>query len=108
LWLLRVDNKRKTIRQWAAYWWFLQPWFLLVAVIIAADFWCSSHTRLVATVVVGWLAVWIALASAWPAKDYLVRMTLAPEQRLTPNVQKLREPWHQPTRLLVPTQQSAV
>jgi len=79
------------IRQWAAYWWFLQPWFLLVAVIVAADFWWSRHLRLLATMVVGWLAIWVAVASAWPAKDYLVRMTLAPEQRLTTNVQKLRE-----------------
>jgi hypothetical protein len=79
------------IRQWSAYWWFLQPWFLLVAVIVAADFWWSGHLRLLATMVVGWLAIWVALASAWPAKDYLVRVTLVPEQRLTPNVQKLRE-----------------
>jgi hypothetical protein len=35
--------------------------------------------------------VWLAFASVWPAKDYLVRITLAPEQRLIPNVQKLRE-----------------
>jgi hypothetical protein len=41
--------------------------------------------------VVGWLTIWVACASAWPAKDYLIRMTLAPEQRLPPNVQKLRE-----------------
>ena len=78
------------VRQWAAYWWFLQPWFLLVAVIVAADFWWSRHPRLVATMVVGWLATWVAVASIWPAKDYLVRMALAPEQRLTTNVQKLR------------------
>jgi hypothetical protein len=79
------------VRQWAIYWWFLQPWFLLVAVIVAADFWWSRHSRSVATMVVGWLAIWVAVASVWPAKDYLVRMTLAPEQRLTTNVQKLRE-----------------
>jgi hypothetical protein len=78
------------VRQWAAYWWFLQPWFLLVAVIVAADFWWSRHPRLVATMVVGWLATWVAVASIWPAKDYLVRMTLAPEQGLTTNVKKLR------------------
>jgi hypothetical protein len=78
------------VRHWAAYWWFLQPWFLLVAVIVAADFWWSRHPRLVATMVVGWLATWVAVACVWPAKDYLIRMTLAPEQRLTTNVQKLR------------------
>jgi hypothetical protein len=79
------------IRQWAAYWWFLQPWFLLMTVIVGANFWWGRHSRLVAIMVVSWLAVWVVIASAWPAKDYLVRMTLAPEQRLTPNIQKLRE-----------------
>jgi hypothetical protein len=79
------------IRHWSAYWWFLQPWFLVVAVIVAADFWWSGRFRLVANAVVGWLAIWVAVASAWPVKDYLVRMTLAPEQRLTTNIQRLRE-----------------
>ena len=78
------------VRQWAIYWWFLQPWFLLVAVIVAADFWWNRHSRLFATMVVGWLTVCVAVASVWPAKDYLVRMTLSPEQRLTTNMQKLR------------------
>ena len=86
-----IDSLVFFIRQWAAYWWFLQPWFLLVAVIVAADFWWSGNLRLLATMVVGWLAIWVALASAWPVKDYLVRMTLAPEQRLTTNLQKLRD-----------------
>jgi MFS family permease len=73
------------------YWWFLQPWFLLVAIMVAADFWWSRRSRLLATVAVGWLTIWLAIASAWPAKNYLVRFTLAPEQRLTPNARKLRE-----------------
>jgi hypothetical protein len=78
------------VRQWTTYWWFLQPWFLLVAVIVAADFWWGRHPRLGAIMVVGWLATWVVVASVWPVKDYLVRMTLAPEQRLTTNAQKLR------------------
>ena len=73
------------------YWWFLQPWFLLVAMVVTADFWWNRRSRPLATVAVGWLAIWLTVASAWPAKNYLVRVTLAPEQRLTPNVQKLRE-----------------
>jgi hypothetical protein len=32
----------------------------------------------------------VVVASAWPAKNYLIRMTLAPEQKLTTNVRKLR------------------
>ena len=79
------------VRRSAEYWWFLQPWFLLMAVIVTADFWWSRDSRLVTTVVAGWLAIWVAIASAWPVKDYLVRMTLPPEQRLTTNAQRLRE-----------------
>jgi hypothetical protein len=58
---------------------------------VAADFWWSRDSRLITTVVAGWLAVWVTVASAWPVKDYLVRMTLPPEQRLTTNAQRLRE-----------------
>ena len=73
------------------YWWFLQPWFLLVAMVVTADFWWNRRSRPLATVSVVWLAIWLTVASAWPAKNFLVRVTLTPEQRLTPNVQKLRE-----------------
>jgi hypothetical protein len=79
------------VRRSAEYLWFLQPWFLLMAVIVAADFWRSRDSRPVTTVVAGWFAIWVAAASAWPVKDYLVRMTLPPEQRLTTNAQRLRE-----------------
>jgi MFS family permease len=73
------------------YWWFLQPWFLLVAMMVTADFWWSRRSRLLAAVAVGWLTICLVVASVWPAKNYLVRFTLAPEQRLTPNARKLRE-----------------
>jgi hypothetical protein len=73
------------------YWWFLQPWFLLVTIVVTADFWWSKRPRLLASGVVGWLTAWLVVASAWPIKDYLVRITLAPEQRLAPNARKLRE-----------------
>jgi hypothetical protein len=72
------------------YWWFLQPWFLLLAMVVTADFWWNRRSPPLATVAVGWLVLWLTVASAWPAKNYLVRVTLPPEQRLTPNVQKLR------------------
>jgi hypothetical protein len=62
--------------------WFLEPWFLLAAVTVAADFWWSRDSRTVTTVVVGWLAIWVTVASAWPVKDYLARTT---------NAQKLHE-----------------
>ena len=77
-------------RESFTYWWFLQPWFLLVAVIVAADFWWTRRSQLMATVVVGWLATWVTIASAWPAKNYLARVTLPPEQKLATNLRKLR------------------
>jgi hypothetical protein len=73
------------------YWWFLQPWFLLIALVVVADCWRSPRLRPLASVAVGWLGMWLAFASIWPMKDYLIRITLAPEQTLTPNAQKLRE-----------------
>jgi hypothetical protein len=79
------------LRRWAAYWWFIQPWFLLLATVVTADFWRSGRPRLLATALVAWLAIWLAVASVWPAKDYLVRFTLAPEQQLVQNARKLRE-----------------
>ena len=104
--LMRTGRVRETLALFAApmagfaltfllmeynYWWFLQPWFLVVAMVVAADLWWSKRSRLLASVAVGWLAIWLAVASAWPAKNYLVRITLAPEQRLMPNARKLRE-----------------
>jgi hypothetical protein len=79
------------LRGWWAYWWFLQPWFFLIAIVVVADFWCSRGLRLLATAVVAWLAMWLAIAGLWPAKNYLARITLAPEQRLSYNIKKLRE-----------------
>jgi len=68
------------------YMWFLEPWFLLVAVVVIANLKRPGILRLVAT---GWMAVWLAVASIWPVKDYIVRIALPAEQRLTPNARKL-------------------
>jgi hypothetical protein len=76
---------------WWAYWWFFQPWFFLIAIVVVADVWCSGRSRLLATAVAAWLAMWLAIAGLWPAKNYLARITLAPEQRLSYNIKKLRE-----------------
>jgi hypothetical protein len=73
------------------YWWFLQPLFLLLAILVAADLWRNPSSRLLASAAVGWLAIWLVFASLWPMKEYLVRITLAPEQKLTTNAHKLRE-----------------
>ena len=76
------------VRPAHTYVWFLQPWFLLVAVIVTAYLSGQKRQGLVVT---GWLAGWLAVASMWPVKDYIVRITLPAEQRLAPNAQKLRD-----------------
>jgi hypothetical protein len=72
------------------YWWYLLPWLLLIAVIVVADFWWIKRKRVLSTITAGWLAAWILVASAWPVKNYIIRMALPPEQKLTTNVQLLR------------------
>jgi hypothetical protein len=70
------------------YMWFLEPWFLLAALVVIAYLRRQTLLRLVVT---GWLAVWLAVASIWPVKDYIVRITLPAEQRLALNARKLRD-----------------
>jgi len=76
------------VRPSNTYLWFLEPWFLLMAVVVGAYLQRQRRLQLVVT---GWLAAWLAIASIWPAKDYLVRIALPVEQRLAPNAQKLRD-----------------
>jgi hypothetical protein len=76
------------VRPGHTYMWFLEPWFLLTAVVVIAYL---RRQRLLRLVVTGWLAVWLAVASIWPVKDYIVRIALPAEQRLAPNAQKLRD-----------------
>jgi hypothetical protein len=70
------------------YVWFLEPWFLLMAVVVAAYL---RRQKRVQVVVTGWLAAWLAIASMRPVKDYIVRIALPAEQRLAPQAQKLRD-----------------
>jgi hypothetical protein len=76
------------VRPAYTYVWFLEPWFLLVSLVVIAYLRRQWHLRLMVT---GWLAAWLAVASIWPAKDYIVRIALPAEQRLAPNAWKLRE-----------------
>jgi len=76
------------VRPVPTYMWFLEPWFLLAAAVVIAYLWRQGLLQLVVT---GWVVVWLALASIWPVKDYIVRMALPAEQRLAPNAQKLRD-----------------
>lgn len=38
-----------------------------------------------------WLTLWLAVASIWPVKDYMVRIALPAEQRLAFNARKIRD-----------------
>jgi hypothetical protein len=76
------------VRPAHTYMWFLEPWFLLLALIVTVYLWRQWRLRLVVT---GWLAAWLAGAGIWPVKDYIVRIALPPEQRLAPNARKLRD-----------------
>jgi hypothetical protein len=74
------------VRPLYTYMWFLEPWFLLTTVVVIAYLRKQRFLRLVVT---GWVAVWLAVASIWPMKDYIVRIALPAEQRLGPNARKL-------------------
>jgi hypothetical protein len=76
------------VRPQETYVWFLEPWFLLAALVVTAYL---RRQRLLQLVVTGWLVVWLAVASMWPLKDYIVRIALPAEQRLALNAQKLRD-----------------
>jgi hypothetical protein len=76
------------VRSMLTYMWFLEPWFLLAAMVVIAYL---GRQRLLRLVVTGWLAGWLAIASIWPVQDYIVRIALPAEQRLAPNAQKLRD-----------------
>jgi hypothetical protein len=76
------------VRPEYTYFWFLEPWFLIGAVVVTAHLWRQRRFRLAVT---GWLVAWLAVASVWPVQAYIVRIALAPEQRLAPNAQKLRD-----------------
>jgi hypothetical protein len=76
------------VRPVHTYMWFLEPWFLLVAVVVTAS---VRRHKLLRLAVTGWLAVWLVVASIWPVKDYIVRIALPAEQRLAPSARKLRD-----------------
>jgi hypothetical protein len=76
------------VRPAHTYVWFLEPWFLLLGVIVTAHACRQWRLRALMT---GWLTAWLLIASIWPVKDYVVRIALPTEQKLAPNVTKLRD-----------------
>lgn len=71
------------------YWWFLQPWLLIVALHVAARAWQGKKVpRLLAT---AWLILWVGAALIWPVRGYVTRMVLPPDQRISHCEERLRQ-----------------
>ena len=77
------------LRSAFTYWWFLTPWFIMVASLYCARLWRNHRTTslLAAT----WLFCFVALALASPLKDYLARSSLPREQQLVYSEEHLRQ-----------------
>lgn len=70
------------------YWWFLQPWFAITAGAVVAEL-CAR--RIFAGAAAGmWMLSASFAALMWPAKDFIVRTSLRPEQQFRPAVDQLR------------------
>jgi len=71
------------------YWWFLQPWFLIVALLVAARRWQRKNVS--SLLPAAWLILWVSAALIWPAKGYVARMTLPADQRIAHCEERLRQ-----------------
>ena len=78
------------LRSSHTYWWFLQPWFLTIALLVAARPWEKERkwSSLAAT---AWLVLWLSGAMLWPAKGYVARMSLPSNQRIAVSEERLRQ-----------------
>jgi len=77
------------LRSAHTYWWFLQPWFLIVALLVAARDW--QRKKLSSLLPAAWLILWVSVALIWPAKAYVTRMTLPSDQRIAYCEERLRQ-----------------
>jgi hypothetical protein len=77
------------LRSAHTYWWFLQPWFLIVALHVAARAW--RRKRVSSLLPAAWLILWVPAALLWPVKGYVARMTLPSEQRISHCEERLRQ-----------------
>jgi hypothetical protein len=77
------------LRSAHTYWWFLQPWFLIVALLVAAR--DCQRKKLASLLPAAWLILWVSAALIWPAKGYVTRMTLPSDQRITYCEERLRQ-----------------
>lgn len=77
-----------SLRPAHTYWWFLQPWFVVVAFIVTARL--GQRSACSAALPCLWLFLCIGAAIVWPAKDIFARSSLRPSQRLDEASLRLR------------------
>ena len=78
-----------SLRSAHTYWWFLQPWLLIVALLVAAQSW--QKKRVSGLLLAAWLILWVSAALLWPAKGYVARLTLPADQRISHCEERLRQ-----------------
>jgi hypothetical protein len=77
------------LRSAHTYWWFLQPWFLIVALLAAVQRWQSKKVS--SLLPAAWLILWVSAALIWPVKGYVARVSLPADQRITWCEERLRQ-----------------
>jgi hypothetical protein len=78
------------LRSGHTYWWFLQPWFLTVALLVAARSWGEERkwSSLAAT---AWLVLGLSGSLMWPVKVYVARVSLPSNQQIAFCEERLRQ-----------------
>lgn len=78
------------LRSTYPYWWFLQPWFLTIALMVAVQHWEKKRT-FSSLSAPAWLVLWLAAAMIWPVKGYVARMSLPSDQQIAHCEERLRQ-----------------
>ncbi len=77
------------LRSAFTYWWFLQPWFLMLAIVCLIQLW-QYHRHLAAAAGTAWLLAWCGAAALWPVTNLLTRICLPAEQTAARSEARLR------------------
>lgn len=77
------------LRSAHTYWWFLQPWLLILALHVAAQAW--ARKKVPSLLPAAWFILWVSATLVWPVKGYIARMTLPSDQRISPCDERLRQ-----------------
>ena len=72
------------------YWWFLQPWFLIVALLVAARSW-GNERKWSSLAAAACLVLGLSGAMMWPVKAYVTRVSLPANQQIEVSEERLRQ-----------------